>query len=61
MKAYPYIGTLEKKLCFSYKAQYSHILWSSNFSLICMLEINSVYMEIFIIMHINRKMEYSET
>ena len=41
MEAYPYIITLEKKLCYSYKAQYSHILWSSNFSLMCMLEINS--------------------
>ena len=30
-----------KKLSFSCKAQYSYILWPSNFSLICMLEINS--------------------
>lgn len=41
MEAYSYIITLEKNLCFSNKAQYSHILWSSNFSPMCMLEINS--------------------
>ena len=41
MEAYPYIITLEKNLCFSYEAQYSHILWSSNFSPMCMLKINS--------------------